>query len=1488
MRWLTGIRARLFALVLLAVVPIFALEVYDATVAHKLEIEQGQERVDTFARRMASDLENRITDAEFLLAALARLPSVRNATQPACNTLLHDLQKAKAYANFFVADRSGTPLCSGLAAPPGVNHSDRDYFKAVVVTRLPAVGRPVIGRITGVPVLPLAQPVVDESGNVDKVLITGLDFAWVAEHFVRSGVPQGGALMLLDAAGRVLYRYPENEKWAGALHPDAVVVKEIRGSGGARIEEVTGIDGQARVRALLPLSVQRDLGVFVGFSITTTSLVAEVQRHLRRDILGLLVVALLAFGGAWILGEVLIRRRLVALGAAASRIGSGALEARVGAPYASGELGDLARSFDAMAQNLQRQRADLEQTLQRLQRSNRTLRTLSETNQALIRASEERGLLERICRIAVEFGGYRMAWIGFAERDAAKSVRPVAAHGVDSAVLESLAITWADDERGRGPTGTAIRSGKPQFARNVLEDPAYAPWRGAALEKGYASSIALPLRVNGEVIGALNLYAAEPDAFDADELKLLGEMADDLSFGIGTLRVRESHARAEAGLRLQGSALDAAANGILITDSEGTIIWANPAMTTLTGYRIDELVGRNPRILKSGRHDAAFYRALHETVRSGAVWRGEIANRRKDGSVYLEEMTITPLRGPEGAVGHFIAVKQDITERKGAETATRESEERYRSLVTATAQLVWSTNARGEVAGDLPTWREYTGQSFEQIQGAGWTDALHPDDRERVAEIWARAIDKRRLYEAEYRLRRHDGVYRDFADRGVPVLESDGRIREWIGTCTDITDRKRAEGEIRALNASLERRVAERTAELAHEVEERKAAQAELDRYFNVTRDLFCIAGFDGCFKRLNPAWENTLGWSTAELLAQPFIEFVHPEDRAATAAATRQLTEGADVVSFENRYRCKDGAYRWLAWSATPVPALQLTNAVARDVTEQKRLEADLQAHTRLIARKNLELEQANAMKSRFLANMSHELRTPLNAIIGFSEILKDGIAGPLEPQQRDFVADIHNGGQHLLALINDILDLSKVEAGMMALEPEPVAMGRLLAGSLSVVKEKALKHRLHLELQVDPALGSFAADPRKVKQIVYNLLSNAVKFTPEGGSVLVTARRVPRSALGLPEGTAGVFAPPPANGAAEYCEIAVTDTGIGIAAEDLDKLFRPFVQIDSTLARKYEGTGLGLSMVKNLVQLHGGAIGVTSEPGRGSRFTVWLPLRETVPAEAQPAREAPPMEHRAAGRPLALVIEDDDPTAQLIELQLKSEGFETMRAATAEEGLVRAAKHTPQLITLDIFLPKMDGWDFLRERKADPRLADVPVVIISVADDLEHGLALGACRVLHKPLLKDELNAALAGIGFALPNEGGVARVLVIDDNPAAVELLAAQLAVAGYTVLRAYGGADGVELAREAQPDIILLDLLMPDMGGFEVVETLQRDARTASIPVIVVTSKELSAEDRAALNGYVLQVVRKAGFNREAFLAEVRRALGPAGVGPRKAG
>jgi PAS domain S-box-containing protein len=532
------------------------------------------------------------------------------------------------------------------------------------------------------------------------------------------------------------------------------------------------------------------------------------------------------------------------------------------------------------------------------------------------------------------------------------------------------------------------------------------------------------------------------------------------------------------------------------------------------------------------------------------------------------------------------------------------------------------------------------------------------------------------------------------------------------------------------------------------------------------------------------------------------------------------------------------------------------------------KLLAEQLRVRSEEIAHKNDQLEQASRMKSEFLANMSHELRTPLNAIIGFSELLKEGLLGPLSGEQKDHVNDIFGSGQHLLQLINDILDLSKIEAGHMEIAFEPTDVGNLLQGSLSIVKEKAMAHRLTLNLEIDPLVGHVLLDPRRTKQIVYNLLSNAVKFTPDGGRVTLAARRVR---------TPNEHSPPLLL-AGEYLELSVADSGIGIAREDQERLFQPFTQIDSTLARRYQGTGLGLAMVKRLAELHGGAVSLVSERDRGSMFRVRLPYRGTEKIAA-PSVMRTRRQTRGNGMPLALIVEDDDAAADIERLHLEQKGFQTMRVTTAEAALTAATDRRPDVIILDLLLPGMDGWEFLARIKAKSALAHIPVVIVSIVADATRGFALGAASVLQKPIVREELLAAVRSLGLA-PRAATDRRdihVLIADDDPKAVEIVATHLEGAQYRVTRAYGGREAIETIQRSPPHLLILDLMMPEVNGFDVVRELKGSDRTASIPILILTAKLPSAEDRRLLSGHVMRIIEKSEFSGAEFLGEVQRAL-----------
>ena len=658
--------------------------------------------------------------------------------------------------------------------------------------------------------------------------------------------------------------------------------------------------------------------------------------------------------------------------------------------------------------------------------------------------------------------------------------------------------------------------------------------------------------------------------------------------------------------------------------------------------------------------------------------------------------------------------------------------------------------------------------------------------------------------------------------------------------------------------------------------------------------DALMMTDPNGIISDVNQQMIALTGRTRDELIGAPCKNFFTDPVRAA-AAIKRVLTENK-VSNYELTVLALNGEQTVVSYNAATFHDRERkvlgVFAAARDVTERKRFERTLQEQ-------NMELERASRMKSEFLATMSHELRTPLNAIIGFSEALKDGLLGPVDERQQEYIGDIFTSGQHLLSLINDILDLSKVEAGMMALELEAVEVNSLLTNSLSIVREKAAAHHIALEFDTEGAFGTPQLDMRKTKQIVYNLLSNAVKFSAGAGRVTLSARRVARDSVGTLPG------PWPVHGFAladneyqEFLEICVADHGIGIARDDLPKLFQAFSQIDSGLARKFEGTGLGLAMVRQLTELHGGTVAVASAEGQGTRFAAWLPLRHAQPAADLPfppavsampaalsavdaaAYLAPPAAVAAQHR-VALVVEDDERAADLVRLLLEAEGVSVLHAANAEAALLMLPLAGLSLITLDVQLPGINGWEFLQRLRERGVQAKVPVVIVSSHIDSQLALTGGAAAVLQKPISRIELKNSLDNLGLH-PDPEHTYTVLVVDDDPKAVEVIAAFLPGPAYDVVRAYGGAEAIALALRLVPDLILLDLMMPEVSGFEVVKAQQGEAAAARIPILVISAKHLSELDRAALNGnpgQVVHIVEKADFSQVRFMSEVRRALLP---------
>ncbi len=956
-----------------------------------------------------------------------------------------------------------------------------------------------------------------------------------------------------------------------------------------------------------------------------------------------------------------------------------------------------------------------------------------------------------------------------------------------------------------------------------------------------------------------------------------------------TARKRAEEALLKAGA-LQSAIFNSANFSSIATDAKGVIQIFNVGAERMLGYTAAEVMNKvtpadisDPQevIIRAKALSDEFgtpitpgFEALVFKASRGIEDIYELTYFRKDGSRFPAVVSVTALRDADETIIGYLLIGTDNTARKRAEEALLKAGALQNAIFNSANFSSIATDAKGVIQIFNVGAERMLGYTAAEVMNK-ITPADISDPQEVIARAKTLSVELgtditpgfealvfkasrgiEDIYELTYF--RKDGSRFPAVVSVTALRDAQDAIIGYLLIGTDNTARKQIEDE----RVKLDQRLRDQ------HFYTRSLIESNIDAL--ITTDP------RGIITDVNKQMEALTGCTRDELIGAPFKNYFTDSQRA-EAGINRVLAEGK-VTNYELTARARDGELTVVSYNATTFHdrdrRLQGVFASARDMTELKLIEQTLQ-------QKNVELEGASRMKSEFLANMSHELRTPLNAIIGFSEVLADGLIGDMTEKQRGFIGDIFSSGKHLLSLINDILDLSKVEAGKMLLDLDQVEVSSLFANSLSIIREKAAARHIELVMEAPEELGMVRADARKVKQIVYNLLSNAVKFTGDGGRVTLEASRVRRIEVGKLTGKGAGRALPLADGeSAEFLRISVTDTGIGMNREGLDQLFKPFSQVDSGLARKFEGTGLGLAMVKLLAELHGGSVAVESTVGLGSSFTVWIPYRradETVIAPAAIVQVPAARTLRADGQRTALVVEDDFKSADLVRVQLEAEGFEVIHAASAEAALSLAVQQPLSLITLDIMLPNMDGWEFLSRIKKMPALNNIPVVIISIVADEAKGFALGAAAVMQKPISRQELYDSLVTLGFLPSAADDNLKVLLIDDDSKAVDLMAVRLEGMASTILRAAGGSEGIEIARREHPDLIPLDIMMPEVSGFDVVAALQDDPTTASIPIIIVTAKQLNAQDRKKLKGHVSSVMEKANFDRARFTAEIRRAM-----------
>jgi len=781
-----------------------------------------------------------------------------------------------------------------------------------------------------------------------------------------------------------------------------------------------------------------------------------------------------------------------------------------------------------------------------------------------------------------------------------------------------------------------------------------------------------------------------------------------------------------------------------------------------------------------------------------------------------------PLKGADGALQGGVVVFHDVTERKRAEEALRQSEQRYHLLFDSNPHPVWVYDLQTLAILDVNesavrnygyTRREFLSLTIKDIRPPEDVPALIESATKASSEIENASV---------WRHRKKDGTFIDVEITSHPIVYSDKNAR--LVVATDITTRKKAEDALRQSEERFRLLVSE------------------------VTDYAILILDPQGRIASWNAGAERIKGYQAQEIIGQHFSRFYPAEDveRGKPVNGLKVARERGRFEEESWRVR-KDGSRFWANVVITALHdetgRLRGFGKVTRDITERKQTED-------LMLRAREDAERANKFKDQFLSTMSHELRTPLNAVLGFSDLLADERYGPLNDRQQRYVSHIHTGGKHLLKLISDILDLSKIEAGRMELTREDVKVAAAFTEVISALYPLAEKKSQALLQELEPNL-CVHADAMRFKQVLTNLVGNAIKFTPEGGRIELGARQVDGQV-----------------------RIEVRDNGPGIPPEQQQRIFEAFVRL-AQAGSATEGTGLGLAITSSLVELHGSKLGIESQPGEGACFYFSLPL-VAITTQGQPVRTAAPMP-RLGRAPRILVIEDNAATGQLIRSQLASSGYETLKCDRPERAMEMAAEHQPDAITLDLLMKPVHGLEVLLQLKNDPRTSKIPVIVVTIVDQPGVGMALGADEYLIKPVDKATL---LAAVERCLRSRGGAAparTILVVEDDVSTLEVIVELLRAYGYAVSTA---ADG-ELARAAVaqslPELVILDLVLPKVSGLELLAEWRSNPRTAELSVFVLTSKDLTKDEEKYIHAHAESLFRKQNSWREPLIRQLERVV-----------
>jgi len=609
----------------------------------------------------------------------------------------------------------------------------------------------------------------------------------------------------------------------------------------------------------------------------------------------------------------------------------------------------------------------------------------------------------------------------------------------------------------------------------------------------------------------------------------------------------------------------------------------------------------------------------------------------------------------------------------------------------------------------------------------------------------------------------------------------------------------------------------------------------------------------NGTILTWNKGAEHMYGYCAEEIVGQSVAILVPSDQPDEISKTLKTIQLGESIDRYETKRITKDGRHIDVSLTISPIRdgSDNVVGActIARDITDRRRLREELREKNRELEQQNRLVQEASRLKSEFLANMSHELRTPLNAIIGFAQLMHDGKVGPVSPDHKEYLQDILSSGRHLLQLINDILDLSKIEAGKLEFSPESVRLSTVIGEIRQILQSLTVTKRLSVEVEIAPAVEELVIDPAKLKQVLYNYLSNAIKFTPEDGRIIIRA---------LSYGD-------------EFFRLEVEDTGVGIPPDQIEKLFTEFQQLDASMSKKHQGTGLGLALTKKIVEAQGGRVGMQNSQGRGSVFYAILPRIASGRKELTESFSSLPSS--AAEHPSVLIVEDNEKDRTWLVQILSEAGYSTDTAKTGVEALTKVAIRSYSAILLDLILPDMIGWEVLRSTRTQSPNQRTPVIVVTVVTEKEivRGFPVQDC--LAKPVSPMVLIDSLRRAG--LSPTGTQKRILVIDDDPKALKIASAALRSSGYEAVCHLSGIAGLSAASQSNFSAVVLDLLMPEIDGFEFLDRFRKMPACENIPVIVWTNKDISPTEKSRLERSTQSIALKGYDGIDAVLRELTR-------------